>query len=136
MAVRYCAARGCRRSNAAAMPASLFFMHYLKRVQAHGDLCRIEPRKHGRPIHDRQRAKENFHRPVKPDGPAERLLIDYVDEDERQRKAQRQTGKIGQKSKQAGLDEYQLSNLPGGRAKKSKQAKFAAAVNHQSKKRS
>src|SRR6266481_4430153 len=125
MAIRYCAARGSRRSSAAATHASLFLMHYLKRVQAHGDLCRIEPRKHGRPIHDGQRAKENFHRPVKPDGPTERLFIDHIDKDERQRKAKGQTGKIGQKSEQAGLDEYQLSNLPGGRAKKSKQAKFA-----------
>src|SRR6266849_7833549 len=134
--MRYCAARGCSKSSAAAMHASLLFMDDLERIQAHRDLRGVEARKHGRSIYDRQRAKENFHRPVKPDGPAERLLIDHIDEDERQRKAQGQTGKIGQKSEQTRLNEYQLSNLTGGRAKKSKQAKLAPAVNHQSEKRS
>src|ERR1700737_2946887 len=118
------------------MPASLVFMDDLERIQAHGDLRRVKASEHCGHIHDRQRAKKNFHRPVKADRPAERLLIDYIDEDERQRKAEGQTSKIGQKSKQTCLDEYQFSDLPGGRAKEAKEAKFAAAVNHQSKKRS
>src|ERR1700674_881479 len=136
MAVRYCAARGCRRSSAAVMHASLLFMHYLERIQAHRDLRRVKASEHCCCIHDRQRAKKNFRRPVKPDCPAERLLIDHKNENERQGKAQGQTGNIGQKSKQPGLNKYQLSNLPSGRAKKSKKAKLAAAVNHESKKRS
>src|SRR5712692_6479594 len=112
--------------------ANLLLMDDLKRIQAHSDLRRVESREHGCAIHNCQRTKKNFHRPVKPYGPAERLLVDYKDEDERQGKAKGQTSKIRQKSKQACFDENQLPNLPGSRAKESKQAKLAAAVNHQS----
>src|SRR5258707_10782319 len=107
-------------------------MNDLKWIQAHGNLRRVEPGKHGSHIHDRQCTKKNFHRPVKPYGPAERLLVDYKDEDERKGKSQGNAGKISQKSKQACLYENELANLPASRAKEAKQAKFAAAVNHQS----
>src|SRR6266436_7873187 len=136
MAVRYCAASGCRRSTVAAMRATLLLMNCLERIQAHGDLCRVEPRKHGSYIHNRQCAQKNFHRPVKPYGPAERLLVDYKDEDERKCESQSHACKIGQKSKQSCFDKNQLANLPGSRAKEAKQAELAAAVNYQSKKRS
>src|SRR5260370_35195700 len=98
------------------MHVNLLLMDNLKRIQANGDLCRVESRKNGSAIHNRQRAKKNFHRPMKPDGPAERLLVDYEDEDERQGKSQGHACKIGQKSKQAGLGEKQLPNLPSVRA--------------------
>jgi len=52
------------------------------------------------------------------------------------RKAQGQTGKIGKETEQTGLDENQLADLARCRAEKAKEAKFAAAVNHKSKKRS
>ena len=70
------------------------------------------------------------------DGPAEGLLVDDIDEDKRKRKAQSQTGKVGQKSEQTGLDENQFSDLPGSRAKEAQESEFAAAVDHKSKKRS
>src|SRR5229473_8372038 len=111
-------------------------MHNLERIQAHRYLRWVEASEDGGCVHDRQRAQKNLHRPVEPDGPAEGLLIEHIDEDERQRKAQGQTGKIGQKTKQSCLDENQFPNLAGSRAKKAKEAKFAASVNHQSKKRS
>src|SRR5712692_283765 len=117
------------------MRANLLLMDDLKRIQAHSDLRGVEPRENGCAVHNRQCAKKNFHRPMKPDGPAERLLVDYKNEDERQGKAEGQAGKIGQKSKQACLDENQLANLAGSRAKESKQAKLAAAVNHKCQKR-
>ena len=107
-------------------------MNDLERIQSHGHLRRVEPRNHSSHVHDRQCAKKNFHRPVKPNRPAKRLLVDYEDEDERQGKSQGHARKIGQKSKQACFHENQLANLPGGRAKEAKEAKLAAAVNHQS----
>src|SRR5260370_7441659 len=134
MAVRYCAASGCRRSTVAAMRATLLLMNCLERIQAHGDLCRVEPRKHGSYIHNRQCAQKNFHRPVKPYGPAERLLVDYKDEDERKCESQSHACEIGQKSKQSCFDKNQLANLPGSRAKEAKQAELAPAANHQSNK--
>ena len=72
---------------------------------------------------------------MKPNRPTERLFVDHKDEDERERKAQRQTGKVGQKPKQSRLDQDQFANLPVKRAKKAKQAEFAPAVDHQGKKR-
>src|SRR5258708_5582848 len=114
------------------MHPNLLLMDDLKRIQPYCKPRRVESRKHGSHIHDRQRSKEDFHGPVKPYGPAKRLLVDYENQDKRQCESQCQARKVGENSKQAGFDENQLANLPCSRAKKAKEAKLAAPINHQS----
>src|SRR5437667_7994990 len=132
--MRYCAARGCSSRSATPIQASLLLMYDLDGIQTHRDLRWVKSCKHGRCIDHRQCAKKNLNRPVKSDRPAEGLFVDHINQDERQRKAQSQAGKIGEKSEQTGFDENQLANLPRSCAKKSQKAKLASAVNHQSKK--
>ena len=86
-------------------------MDHLDRVQPRRDARGIEAGEHRRNIDQRQRAEQHGNRPVELDGPAERLLVDDEDQQQRKHNAERQSGKIGQQARAAGFDQNQLAYL-------------------------
>ena len=72
---------------------------------------------------------------MKPDGPAERLLVDDEDQQQREHDAERQPGDVGQQADQPGFDQNEFANLRYGRAQKAQQAQFAAAIDDQRQQR-
>src|SRR6266446_3174195 len=69
---------------------------------------------------------------MKANSPAERLLVDHINENERKREAQRNAGKISEQADQSRLNDNELANLPARSAQKTKQPQFAAPIDYQS----
>src|SRR5580700_5755424 len=67
------------------------------------------------------------------DGPAKRLFVYDIDEDERKSQSESESREIREQAQETGLDENLLAHLPGRRAEKAQQSDFTAAVNDQSK---
>ena len=67
--------------------ATLLFVNHIDRIQARGDARRIEAGQHGDAPDQQQRAAEQAAGRMKLDGPAEALLIDHEDQQERKREA-------------------------------------------------
>jgi len=72
---------------------------------------------------------------VKSNRPAERLLVDDIDEYERERKSESDSREIREHAEQAGFNKDLLAHLPGCCSEKTEQAELAAAVDDQSEKR-
>src|SRR5258707_15460131 len=111
-------------------------MNHLERIQLHGYARGIKPGQNGGRVNDGEPCQEHGDRPVETNRPAERLFVDYVDEDERKREAQRKPCDIGEQSEQTCFQKNEFAHLPGRGAKKPQQPKFATAVDHESEERS
>ena len=68
--------------------------------------------------------------------PSERLLVDDIDEDEREREPLSEPREIRKQAQQAGLDKDLFAHLPACRAEKSQQSHFATTVDDQCEQRS
>src|SRR5258707_2445041 len=111
-------------------------MNHLNGIEPHRHASRIETGNHRRGIDQRQCSQKNGHRPVKANRPAERLLVDDINQNEREREPQGSPHKIGEQAYQASLHHNQLADLPRRGAQKPKQPQFASTVDDQSEKRS
>src|SRR5690348_16684676 len=67
--------------------------------------------------------------------PAEGLLVDHKNQDQRKRESQRESREIRQQSQEPRLDEYLFSYLSCLRAEKPEQSDFAAPVDDQRQQR-
>src|SRR5579859_252339 len=107
-------------------------MDSLERIEAHSDLRGIKPGQHCSGIDHADCSQQNCDRPVETDRPAERLPVDDIDENKRERKSESESHEIREQTEQTSLDKNLLAHLAGCRAEKAEQAKFAAAVDDQS----
>src|SRR6476660_7259146 len=111
-------------------------MNYLKRIEAYRDSCGIVASQHGSHENQGNGAQQHCQRPVQPDGPTERLLVDYKNQNQRKKKSEDPAGKICQQSQQSGFGQNQFTQLSTGSAEIAEQPKLAAAINHQRQERS
>src|SRR3984957_2622855 len=119
--VRYGIARGARGLTSNRQDTSctsLFLMHHLDGIEANCDSCGIQTGQNGRQKHAYQQTYQNARGPMKLDGPAERLLVNHIDQNERKRETQDESDQIRQQTNQPSFDQNQFSNLRGRGAQK------------------
>src|SRR4029077_1125615 len=107
-------------------------MDHLEGIELHGHARRVKASQNSSRVNDSESGHQHGDRPVETNRPAERLFVDYVNEDERKRETQRKPGDIRKQSEQARFQKNELAHLSGGGAKKPQQPKLAAAVDHES----
>src|SRR5712692_4477285 len=104
-------------------------------LKTHGEAGRIKSGGDCCGINERQSADQNSDRPVELNRPAEGLLIDDEDENEREQDAKGQSCQVGHQPKQAGFDKNQAANLPCRAPQETQQSELAATVDDERKQR-
>src|SRR4030095_3790073 len=103
-------------------------MDDLKRIQPDGDTRGIAAREQRREPDERNPSEENRERPMKADGPAERLLVDDEDENQREKNSQTEARDIGKQAQQARFGKDHFAKLTAGCSEVAEQTEFAAPV--------
>jgi hypothetical protein len=73
-------------------------MDHLQGIEAHGDTRGIESGDERGEKYESESGKENSHRPMKTDGPAEGLFIDDENENEGKEAAEKKADQIGEEA--------------------------------------
>src|ERR1700722_3466246 len=116
--MRYCPATGFTTSISDTTAKILFLMNHFNRIEPNRDLGGIQPGKNRSQKHSSQRAHQNKSWPVELNRPAKRLLVDYINQNERKREAQKKSHQIRQQADQPRFPQNQFSNLRSCRAQK------------------
>src|SRR4051812_38038127 len=113
----------------------LLFMNGLYRVQGNRLLCRIETGYHRCDKHACNSGQQETSRPMKLDGPSERLFVDDENENQREGRPEHQPDCVCYHAEQARLKEDDSPDLTAICAKKAENGQLATAVNHHGQQR-
>src|SRR5579863_379941 len=117
----------------AAARARLLFMDDLDGIEAHGDARWVEAGEYSGGEDDGERAGEHGDGPMELHGPSERLFVDDVDQNQRQRGSECEADGAGEEAEETGFEEDQAAELECGGTEETEQTQLAAAIDDESK---
>src|SRR5579859_2759177 len=110
-------------------------MNDLRRIEQDGNARGIKTSQNRGDKNQGNCPAQYSHRPVKANRPAERLLVDDKNQNQRESESEHNTRNICQQTKESGFRQNHFADLSAASSQKTQQTKLSLAVNHKSEQR-